>query len=74
IITDLGMPYLDGRKVASTVKAASPATPVILLTGWGQRIVAQGDVPPDVDQVLAKPPKLHELRGTLARLCQPANS
>jgi signal transduction histidine kinase len=40
IITDLGMPYLDGRKVASAVKSASPSTPVILLTGWGQRLVA----------------------------------
>ena len=27
---------VDGRKVAAAVKAASPATPVILPTGWGQ--------------------------------------
>jgi CheY-like chemotaxis protein len=34
--TDLGMPYVDGRQVAAAVKAASAATPVILLTGWGR--------------------------------------
>lgn len=69
VITDLGMPHVDGRKVASAVKALSPATPVVLLTGWGQRLVAEENVPPHVDQVLSKPPKLRELRAALARLC-----
>jgi len=68
VITDLGMPYVDGRKVASAIKNDSPSTPVILLTGWGQRLIAEGDVPPDVDRVLNKPPKLKELRAALAEL------
>lgn len=68
VITDLGMPYVDGRKVASAIKHDSPATPVILLTGWGQRLVAEGDIPPHVDRVLNKPPKLKELRAALAEL------
>src|SRR6266849_5656568 len=68
VITDLGMPHVDGRKVAAAVKAVSPATPVILLTGWGQRLMAQNDVPPHVDRLLSKPPKLHELRSALAEL------
>jgi len=67
VITDLGMPYVDGRKVASAVKALSATTPVILLTGWGQRLVADGDIPPQVDQVLSKPPKLRDLRAALAK-------
>ena len=44
----------------------APATPVIMLTGWGQRLIAEGDIPPHVDQVLSKPPKLKDLRETLA--------
>jgi CheY-like chemotaxis protein/anti-sigma regulatory factor (Ser/Thr protein kinase) len=68
VITDLGMPYVDGRKVASAIKNDSPSTPVILLTGWGQRLVAEGDIPPHVDRVLNKPPKLRELRAALAEL------
>ena len=67
-ITDLGMPYVDGRKVAAAIKAASPETPVLMLTGWGQRLVAEGDVPPHVDHVLSKPPKLREIREALAAL------
>lgn len=66
VITDLGMPYVDGRQVASAVKAVSATTPVILLTGWGQRLIADGDVPPHVDYVLSKPPKIRDLRETLA--------
>lgn len=70
VITDLGMPYVDGRRVAAAVQEAAPATPVLLLTGWGQRLIAEGDVPPGVARVLAKPPKLRDLRQALAELCQ----
>lgn len=68
VITDLGMPHVDGRKVATAIKNDSPSTPVILLTGWGQRLVADGEIPPNVDRVLNKPPKLRELRAALAEL------
>lgn len=68
VITDLGMPHVDGRKVAAAVKSVSPSTPVILLTGWGQRLIGENDIPPHVDRVLAKPPKLRDLRAALAEL------
>ena len=45
------MPYVDGRRVAAAVKQASARTPVVLLTGWGQRLVSEGDIPPHVDRV-----------------------
>ncbi|HVI06232.1 MAG TPA: ATP-binding protein, partial [Sphingomicrobium sp.] len=66
VITDLGMPRVDGRAVASSIKACSKSTPVILLTGWGERLIADGDIPPHVDRVLAKPPKLRDLREAIA--------
>ena len=70
VVTDLGMPHVDGRKVASSVKGVSPTTPVVLLTGWGQRLIATNDAPAHVDKVLAKPPRLHELRSALAELVE----
>jgi len=73
VITDLGMPYVDGRKVAAAVKAESSATPVIMLTGWGRRMDGE-DALPTVDCLLAKPPKLGELREALARCCVPGES
>jgi signal transduction histidine kinase len=66
VVTDLGMPHLDGRGVAKSVKEASPHTPVILLTGWGQRPGADVESLPHVDRVLGKPPKAKELRAALA--------
>jgi signal transduction histidine kinase/CheY-like chemotaxis protein len=74
VITDLGMPHVDGRKVAGAIKNASSSTPVILLTGWGQRLVAEGDIPPHVDCVLNKPPRLNDLRKALARCCRPVEA
>jgi CheY-like chemotaxis protein len=70
VITDLGMPYVDGRKVAGAIKLMSPSTPVILLTGWGQRLNPENDGQASVDYVLAKPPKLRELREALGKIVQ----
>lgn len=67
VITDLGMPHVDGRKVAAAVKAAGE-TPVIMLTGWGQRLASEDQIPPHVDHMLSKPPKLRELRAALSQL------
>ena len=66
------MPYVDGRKVAAAVKAAAPSAGVIMLTGWGRRLLAETDIPPFVDRVLSKPPKLAELRVALAELADKA--
>jgi CheY-like chemotaxis protein len=73
VITDLGMPYIDGRKVAAEVKAIAPWVPVILLTGWGRRMAAEGDVPPHVDHVLGKPPRLVQLREAIAAVLAMGN-
>jgi len=66
VITDLGMPHVDGRAVASAIAQAAPGTPVLLLTGWGQRLADTGDIPKDVIAVIGKPPRLAELRQRLA--------
>jgi PAS domain S-box-containing protein len=67
VLSDLGMPHMDGRQVARVIKSLSSATPIILLTGWGQRLLDDGDLPQHIDQVLSKPPKLRTLREALAR-------
>jgi PAS domain S-box-containing protein len=68
VITDLGMPNVDGRRVAAMVKSLSGATPIIMLTGWGQRLADNGDLPPNIDRVLSKPPKLREIQAALLQL------
>ncbi len=73
VITDLGMPHVDGRAVASAVKGMLPDTPVILLTGWGQHLRDGNEVPADVDYMLNKPANLSELRAALAELSPQAS-
>jgi len=53
------------------VKAVSPQTPVIMLTGWGQRLVSDAEVPAAaVDRILGKPPKIRELRRALREVAR----
>jgi signal transduction histidine kinase/CheY-like chemotaxis protein len=68
VITDLGMPHMDGRQVAAAVHTASPATPVVMLTGWGHRLISDNELPPHVSRVLSKPPSRTDLRAALADL------
>jgi CheY-like chemotaxis protein len=68
VITDLGMPYVDGRQVARAVKQESPNTPVVMLTGWGALMKDDDSAPAEVDVIVSKPPGSRELRGILGRL------
>jgi len=68
VITDLGMPDLDGQQVARTIKAESPGTPVIMMTGWGTIMKDDGELVSGVDAVVGKPPRIRELNDLLLRL------
>jgi CheY-like chemotaxis protein len=68
VITDLGMPDMDGYDVARAIKEASPGTPILMLTGWDATAKTGGDSAPEVDAVLNKPAQLPELNSLLQRL------
>jgi PAS domain S-box-containing protein len=66
VISDFSMPGLNGRRVASAIKALSPATIVILVTGWPVAHIA-----PDAqeealeDSIIGKPVTIEKLRNVL---------
>jgi len=68
VITDLAMPDVDGRQVIASLRAISPRTPIILLTGWRHQLADRVERPPQVDRLLGKPPRIRELRAALAEL------
>ena len=74
VISDLGMPHIDGRRVAAAVKAASPKTPIVLLTGWSYSMRDNGDLPAHVDHLLSKPPDVNELRLAISKLTAEAET
>ena len=67
VITDLGMPRVNGHRVAAALKQISPPTPVILLTGWGSAPIAGEQGFGKEDLILQKPPRLSDLRAAIAR-------
>ena len=69
VITDLGMPKVDGFSVARAIKALSPPTPVLLLSGWS--FLLQGEeMHALIDGVIAKPATHQQLRHALFILRQ----
>ena len=68
VITDLGMPDVDGYLVARMIKAESPSTPIIMLTGEGTSTKPGGAAGSAVDAVVGKPPSLQELDDLLLRM------
>ena len=72
VITDLGMPDMDGHCVARRIKAESPNTPVIMMTGWGTSVGDDGNAAPGVDVVVSKPPCMEELNDLLLQMAAPA--
>ncbi len=68
IITDRAMPEVGGDQLAAMVKEVAPATPVVLLTGFGDLMNAAGEKPDGVDLVVKKPIRLATLREVLAKM------
>jgi PAS domain S-box-containing protein len=65
VITDLGMPKMNGREVAHLIKQISSETPVILLTGWGRWMESERPPHIEIDALLSKPPSMNTLRKIL---------
>jgi CheY-like chemotaxis protein len=71
VITDLDMPEIDGWAVAAAVKARTPDTRVVLLTGWAGELGPEDCTARGVDLVLGKPCSRAELEAAIARLLAP---
>jgi signal transduction histidine kinase len=69
VLTDLGLPDITGREVATGVAERAPGTPVVLLTGWGDQLKAEGETVPGVARVLSKPVTIQKLAEALKAVC-----
>ncbi len=55
VLTDLGMPDMNGWEVAERIRALSPGTPVGVITGWGASLDQARLTEYGVNLILAKP-------------------
>jgi PAS domain S-box-containing protein len=55
VITDHGMPVMNGLDAAFRIKKQKPETPVLLITGWQTETEAIFQKPSSIDEFIAKP-------------------
>lgn len=65
VITDRAMPDMSGDALADGVRARSPHTPIVMVTGFGDMMKARAECPESVDALVAKPVEEDELRVAL---------
>lgn len=68
VITDKAMPQMNGEELAKAIKQKSPHMPVILLTGFGDLMQAEGIFPECIDLLLSKPISYTELHSAIRRV------
>lgn len=74
VVTDYGMPQMNGGQVAKAVKALSPFTPVILLSGWDSASSIDTDIRSVVDYPLIKPISRQEIRVAIKEVMSKCHS
>jgi signal transduction histidine kinase len=67
VITDRAMPIINGDQLTALIKETAPEVPVILLTGFGDMILANEESVGDVAVVVGKPVTVAALRDALAK-------
>ena len=68
IITDRAMPDMSGDQLALKAKRIAPHVPILMLTGFGDFMIARGEHPDGVDAVVAKPITIDGLRDAIAEV------
>jgi CheY-like chemotaxis protein len=68
VVTDRAMPEMGGDQLAATIERSAPDTPVIMLTGFGDLMVARGEHPTGVDAVVSKPVTLDALTQAIQKV------
>ena len=67
VIADLNLPGMSGLDFCARVRAASPLTQIVILTGYGDLGAARRAIRLDVVDFLTKPTSLGDLEAALAR-------
>ncbi len=65
VITDLGMPDMNGWDLLEQIRARDPQVPTVLITGWGRQLSGDEARARGADFVIEKPFDQHDLRAIL---------
>jgi signal transduction histidine kinase/ActR/RegA family two-component response regulator len=73
VITDMGMPDVDGYQVVEAISSESHSTPIIMMTGWGTMMREEKTTPAAVNALIDKPPHMQELNELVLKLTEKKN-
>jgi DNA-binding response OmpR family regulator len=65
VLTDLGMPGMNGWEVTKLIKTRTPQLPVALITGWGTNLDEKKIEESGVDWIIGKPFQVNEILETV---------
>ncbi len=68
LLTDVGLPGMNGRQLAEMLQQSQPRLPVLFLTGYAQGAMARADFLGPCMRLLTKPYTLEQLAGSVARM------
>jgi CheY-like chemotaxis protein len=71
LISDVGLPGLNGRQLAEAARTLDRTLPILLVTGYAGPATAECELPPGVD-ILNKPFSLDAMTGRIARMLKSA--
>jgi PAS domain S-box-containing protein len=72
VVTDIGMPVMDGYAICRRLKELGAALPVIITSGFGDAVVSEQLEDLDIAGLLSKPYSFDQLRTILRRVVQEA--
>ncbi|UPG96223.1 hybrid sensor histidine kinase/response regulator [Luteibacter aegosomatissinici] len=68
LVTDVGLPGMDGRRLAQAARERCPTLPVLFITGYAWEAFADSPVLPEGCAILSKPFSVHALVDAVADL------
>jgi DNA-binding response OmpR family regulator len=73
LVTDVGLPGLNGRQIADAARAIHPGLPVLLITGFAGKALEDLELPAGME-LMRKPFALEELAARVRALLDPRAS
>jgi CheY-like chemotaxis protein len=67
VITDLGMPDMNGFELATNIRKINQQIPILALTGWGDAKVNKSQSAVGINEIVGKPMRIDTFKTVLER-------
>jgi len=68
VVTDMGMPVMDGYELIAELKTLRPDLPIIISSGFGDAVVSSRLASGDMAGIISKPYRFEQLQDVLKKV------